>query len=48
MTDHGILLLNIAHTHNMDSFGILINSVAETTLIYEGLKHPIELEFLWI
>ena len=41
----GLLLLNAAYIKDLDSFGILISSTQDLTLICEDSKHPIELEF---
>ena len=41
----GILLINAAYIKNKDSFGILISSTQDPTLICEDSKHPIESEF---
>jgi hypothetical protein len=46
MTGHGIIVIKLAHIIITGSFGILISSALEITLIFEDLKLHIESEFL--
>jgi hypothetical protein len=45
MTDHGIIIIKFAHMKITGSFGILISSALEITLMFVDLKLHIESEF---